>query len=143
MTPNGKSMALAAALAATLMSSAPALGCSCMRPPASAQEVMRTIPLLFWGRAVSMQEQGSERVYAVELWAGNEPLPVTVAVRTQRHSAACGVELPLNRVELIAGSVRDGNIWAGLCNKHWVDAHKAAIAALLKACQPFSRCPKE
>jgi hypothetical protein len=136
-----KFLTLAALLGAWLSSAAPALGCSCVRPPATPQEVMRQVPLLFWGRAVSMQEEGNERVYAVEVWAGNAALPVTVAVRTQRHSAACGIELPLNQAELIAASTRDGHVQAGLCMKHWVDQHKAALAELLKICKPFTPCP--
>jgi hypothetical protein len=136
-----KLLMLAAMLAAWLSSGAPALSCSCVRPPATPQEVMRKVPLLFWGRAVSMQEEGNERVYAVEVWAGNAALPVTIAVRTQRHSAACGIELSLNQAELIAASPRDGHVQAGLCMKHWVDKHKAALAEMLKACQPFGPCP--
>ena len=88
-----------------------------------------------------MQEEGNERIYAVEVWAGNAALPVTIPVRTQRHSAACGIELPLNQSELIAASPRDGHLQAGLCMKHWVDQHKAALAEMLKACQPFAPCP--
>jgi hypothetical protein len=136
-----KTATLALMLAAWLVSGESALSCSCEKPPATPQEVVRKIPLLFWGRAVSMQQKGNERVYAIELWAGNAPLPTTISVRTQRNSAACGVELPLNQVELIAGSVRDGAIQAGLCNKHWVDTHKAAITEMLKSCGPFAPCP--
>jgi hypothetical protein len=136
-----KAAAFAVILAAWLISAEPASSCSCVRPPTTAEEVMRKIPLLFWGRAVSMQEAGGERVYAVELWAGNAALPMTVSVKTQRNSAACGIDLPLNQVELIAASTRDGAIRAGLCNKHWVDAHKQAISEILKSCRPFAPCP--
>ena len=141
MSHSRRFLTLAAVLAAWLSAGAPALSCSCVRPPPTPEEVMRAIPLLFWGRAVGVQEDGKERVYAVEVWAGNAALPVTVAVRTARNSAACGVELKLNQAELIAGSLRDGNIHANLCNKYWVDAHKPAITEILKACKPFSPCP--
>ena len=136
-----KFLAPAAMLVAWLSSGAPAQSCSCVRPPATPQEVMRKVPLLFWGRAVSVQEEGNERVYAVEVWVGNAALPVTVAVRTQRHSAACGIELPLNQAELIAGAARDGYVQAGQCTKYWVDQHKAAITEMLKTCQALRALP--
>jgi hypothetical protein len=143
MSYSHTSLTFAAALATFLISGTPALSCSCARPPVTAQEVVKKTPLLFWGRAIAMQEKGKERVYTVELWGGNAPLPVTIAVRTERNSAACGIELPLNQVELIAASTRDGAVRAGLCAKSWVDTHKQAIAEILKTCQPFAPCPPQ
>lgn len=117
------------------------LACSCAPPPATAQEAMRAAPVLFWGRAVAVKESGGERTYDVETWAGTAVSPVTVPVKTRSHSAACGIELPLNQVELIAGSAKDGFVFATLCTKYWINTHRPAIVEILKTCEPFRPCP--
>lgn len=102
---------------------------------------MRRAGVLFWGRALAVQQTDGERVYTVEIWGGNHALPVTVSVRTARHSASCGIELPLNEAEIIAGSVKDNAVYANLCMQYWVKTHRAQIVEHLKKCTPFRPCP--
>lgn len=129
------------ALWAVILGASHAFACSCATPPVSPAEVMANIPLMFWGRAVSVQESGGTRAYVVEVWAGKAVLPVTVVVKTASSGPACGIELPLGKVELIAGVPKDGAVFANQCSKYWVDTHKAAIMELLKGCEPFGPCP--
>ena len=131
----------AIAAAAFLVLAGPAFACSCAPPPDTPHEVMRRTPVLFWGRAVHMTEIQGERFYVVETWAGNAVSPATVTVRTRAQSAACGIELPLNQVELIGGTAKDGYVYANLCTKYWIDAHRPTITRLMKDCTPFAPCP--
>lgn len=126
---------------ATVLPVGQCLACSCAPPPQSAEEVMRMIPVLFWGRAVAVQDSGGDRVYAVEVWGGNAVLPGRISVRTARHSAACGIELPLSQVHLIGGAVQGEFVHANLCTQYWVKTHHPAIVERLKACAPFQPCP--
>jgi hypothetical protein len=118
-----------------------AAACSCAPPPPDAAEVLRSTPVIFWGRAVAVSEAAPLRTYTVEVWAGNAALPATVAVKTANRSAACGVELAIGPVELIAGVEKDGAVWINLCAKYWIDAHRPAIEALMRDCKPFQPCP--
>lgn len=118
-----------------------AAACSCAPPPPDAAEVLRSTPVIFWGRAVAVSEAAPLRTYAVEVWAGNAALPATVAVKTMNHTAMCGVELALGAVELIAGVEKDGAVWTNLCSKFAVDTHRRAIEALMRDCKPFQPCP--
>jgi len=118
-----------------------AAACSCAPPPPDAAAVLRSTPVIFWGRAVAVSEAARLRTYTVEVWAGNAALPATVAVKTASHSAACGVELAIGVIELIAGVGKDGAVWTNLCSKFAVDAHRPAIEALMRDCKPFGPCP--
>lgn len=129
------------AVVAWLMLSGGAFACSCAPPPATPEEVLRSTPVIFWGRAIGVSESQGLRTYIVELWGGNSALPVTISVKTAIHSAACGVDLPMYEPDLIAGSAKDGNVYANLCARCWVAKHKPAIIDLLQACRPFEPCP--
>lgn len=119
--------------------------CSCANPSSTtAKQLVRGTPILFWGRAVSFEDQnGDDRVYTVETWGGNSIMPQTVRVMTRTQSAMCGVELPLNKAVLIGGVAKDGYVHTNLCLHYHIQHYDPAITKVLRTCRAFARCPDE